>query len=162
MTVIPPIECPASTTGCPAGTTASRTWPRSRAVRSMVAVVGAAQADRPWPRWAHRTTRARARAGARCSRRLRRGGPGRPAVAPVVPQHHAGAVADGLALQLPLAQARGEPVAEHQGQRRVLRAVELDVQVDAVVGADGARPRRRGAGGAGGARGAGGGGAGPG
>ena len=72
--------------------------------------------------------------------------PARPAVAALVPQHQPGPVAQGGALDLPLHQAGGEPVREDDGERRVLVAVELDVQRYAVVGGDGAGARRRGTG----------------
>src|SRR6476661_1015 len=64
MMLIPPMECPTSTTG-PAGVVASSTSPRSRPVRSMVARVSLVQPERPCPRWSQRTSRARSRTAAR-------------------------------------------------------------------------------------------------
>src|SRR5690606_8738088 len=60
MSVIPPMECPASTSG-PAGATAARTAARSSASWSIVIVAGSTAEERPWPRWSGRTTRTGAR-----------------------------------------------------------------------------------------------------
>ena len=50
MIVIPPIECPTSTTG-PRGTRASSTACRSRASWSIVAFSAVPRPEAPWPRW---------------------------------------------------------------------------------------------------------------
>lgn len=54
--VMPPIECPASTSG-PVGAVAATTSARSSASWSIVIVAGSTGAERPWPRWSGRTTR---------------------------------------------------------------------------------------------------------
>jgi hypothetical protein len=69
-----------------------------------------------------------------------------PPVAALVPEHQPGPAAQGGALDLPLGEARGEPVGEDDGDRCVLGAVELHVQRDAVVGDHRAGSRRWGTG----------------
>ncbi len=57
ITVMPPIECPTSTTGVLPGAVAFSTACRSAPSWSMLISSGSDRPERPWPRWSQNTSR---------------------------------------------------------------------------------------------------------